>query len=239
MKQLGALLVVVLALAFALPAGIQAAENPVVVQQQIIDAVNRGDITGAAKYLSDDAVITGGFTCAPAACSTKAAVQRELDMWKSQQVQITRIRASSFVGELSAWEEHRATLVKAAGVDRVIVEVTAKFKDGKFVSYNIKPDTRDAQTAKFIEYISRQSVTGATTSTTAVTVTTAPVPSAAATAAQPAAATAARPPVAPVRLPSTGTGDSITTATNANWMALGILVSTLFVSGLALARRKH
>jgi hypothetical protein len=220
MKRLGAFLVIVLALAFTVPAGTQAADDPVVIHQQMIDAVNRGDIPGAAKYLSDDVVIKGGFTCAPAACETKAAVQRELDTWRSQQVRVTRYSASSFVGELTSWEEHRANLVRAAGVDRVIVRVDAKFKNGKFVSYSITPDTRDQQTARFIDYVTRQGTTAAA------------APSA------PAAAAPAAPAPVPARLPSTGTGAGTIDATTSGLMALGIVVAALGVTGLAVARRR-
>jgi hypothetical protein len=165
-------------------------------------------------------------------------------MWASQNVRITRYAASSFVGELTAWEEHRANIVREAGVQRVIVNVTAKFWGGKFVSYNIKPDTRDQQTARFIEYVTRPAATGGTTTTTAGTTTTTAVTVTTAPGARPGGPGAGpggpgRPPAAPTRLPSTGSGAAFTTASGAGWMALGIVLSALLSTGFALARRSR
>lgn len=213
MKRVMGLLVAVLVAAIAVP-GVAMAQtggpiykDPVVWHQQWVDAINAGNATAAAALLADNVTMSGGLTCSPT-CVGKAAVQREIAAEIAGRVNIRRTAASAFVGEVTSQEEHRADLVRAAGVERVIVMTTVKFRDEKIASIQVVPDARDAQTARFIQFVTSRG----------------------------AGATAAAPAVVPARLPSTGSAGFAPSGNG--FMALAILVSTLALGGLTVARRR-
>jgi hypothetical protein len=169
---------------------------------------------------ADNATYSGGLTCSPARCSGRAAIEKELAALAAQHIRITRTAASAFVGEVTSQEEHRADIIKAAGVDRVIVLAKVKFRDEKIASVDLSLDTRDPQTAKYAAYI--RSAGAAAPTAASVTA---------------AAPSAAAPPVAPARLPSTGS-IGMTSDPGSPWLALATIITASAFAGAAIARRR-
>ena len=115
-----------------------------------IDARNRGDITTAISFYTDDAVQVGGGACRAAPCVGKVAVQREAELEVAGHLQLTIVGNPQVSGNvLTSREEHRNDAIRAAGIDRVINNVTSTFIGNKISRRAIEPDLTDAQTAAF------------------------------------------------------------------------------------------
>jgi hypothetical protein len=136
-------------------AGALAQADPVVVQQQLLDALARGDVGGALALYTDDAVIDAesGF-CASAPCVGKAAIQKDLERYvadKSRRVTVLNTYGSGNV-LLTRFEARSATIQKA-GVERIILWGIREMRGDKIASTRCcLPDRTDPQTARFLEW---------------------------------------------------------------------------------------
>jgi hypothetical protein len=136
-------------------AGTLAQADPVAVQQQLLDALARGDVTGALALFTDDAVIDAqsGF-CASAPCVGKAAIQKDLERYvadKSRRVTPLNTYVSGNV-LLTRFEARSATIQKA-GVERIILWGIREMRGDKIASTRCcLPDRTDPQTARFLEW---------------------------------------------------------------------------------------
>lgn len=143
-----------LSLAAALGASIAQAD-PVAVQQQLIDALARGDIAAAVALFTDDGVIDAesGF-CAKAPCVGKAAIQKDFERYtadKSRHVTTLNTYVSGNV--LVTRFEARSAAIQKAGVERVILWSIREFRGDKIASTRCcLPERTDSQTARFLEW---------------------------------------------------------------------------------------
>ncbi len=139
----------------ALSAASLAQADPVAVQQQLNDALARGDVAAAVALFADDAVIDSesGF-CAKAPCVGKAAIQKDFERYvadKSRHVTALNTYVSGNV--LVTRFEARSATIQKAGVERVILWSIREFRGDKIASTRCcLPERTDPQTARFLEW---------------------------------------------------------------------------------------
>ncbi len=149
----GSLIVLLLTLLMAV-APVAAADDPATVLQRFNDARNRGDIAGALALVANDIRFVGGPFCTPdRPCSGAEAVRQDMQQFIAMHVQLTGVGAPAVTGTTvrQRFEAHGDT-IRAAGVERVLSDLTVEVRDGKIVSYLEIPDTSDAQTARALAY---------------------------------------------------------------------------------------
>ena len=136
-------------------AGALAQGNPVAVQQQLLDALARGDVAGALALFTEDAVIDAeSGLCARAPCVGKAAIQKDLERYvadKSRRMTPLNTYVSGNV--LVTRFEARSATIQKTGVDRIILWGIREMRGDKIASTRCcLPDRTDPQTARFLEW---------------------------------------------------------------------------------------
>jgi hypothetical protein len=132
-----------------------AATDPVVVQQELLDALARGDVPGAVALFTDDAVIdTESGLCARAPCVGKAAIQKDFERYVADKSRRVTVLGTFVSGNVVATRfEARSAKITEAGVDRIILWGIREMKGDKIASSRCcLPDRTDAQTARFIDW---------------------------------------------------------------------------------------
>lgn len=145
-----ALLIILIAAAHAL-----AQADAVAVQQQLLDALARGDVTAALALFTEDAVIdVPSGLCSKAPCAGKAAIQRDLERLgadKSRRVTTLNTYVSGNV--LVTRFEARSATIQKAGVDRIILWGIREMRGDKIASLRCcMPERTDPPTARFLEW---------------------------------------------------------------------------------------
>jgi ketosteroid isomerase-like protein len=142
-------------LSLAVAAGALAQGDPVAVQQQLFEALARGDVAGALALFTDDAVIDApSGPCLPAPCVGKAAIQQDLERLvadKSRRVTAlsTYVSGNVLVSRLEA----RSAMIQKAGVDRIIVWAIREMRGDKIAAIHCcLPERTDPQTARFLDW---------------------------------------------------------------------------------------
>jgi len=132
-----------------------AQEGPVAVQQQLIDALARGDVGAAVALFTEDAVIdTQSGLCAKAPCVGKAAIQKDFERYvadKSRHVTTlnTHVSGNVLVTRFAA----RSATIQKAGVERIILWSIRELRGDKIASSRCcLPERTDPQTARFLEW---------------------------------------------------------------------------------------
>ncbi|MDQ6906105.1 MAG: nuclear transport factor 2 family protein, partial [Chloroflexota bacterium] len=129
-------------------------DDPATVFQRFSDARNRGDVQGALAFVTDDIRFVGGpFCTGDRPCIGAAAVRQDMQQFIAMHVQLTGIGAPVVTGTTVHQRfEARGDTIRAAGVERVVTDLTVEVRDGKIVSYLEAPDTSDPQTARALAY---------------------------------------------------------------------------------------
>jgi hypothetical protein len=147
--------VAVLLIAAAGAGGAVAQADPVVVQQQLLDALARGDVPAAVALFTDDAVIdTESGLCARAPCVGKVAIQKDFERYVADKSRRVKSLGTYVSGNIlvTRFEAHSA-LIEKAGVDRIILWGIREMKGDKIASSRCcLPDRTDSQTARFLEW---------------------------------------------------------------------------------------
>lgn len=115
------------------------------------DARNRGAPTAA--YFTEDAVFVGGPACTAAnPCIGGAAVQDRFQRLQAQGERATLLGVQVSGNRVTFALEVRNSTTAAAGVDRIVVGVTAELRDGRISRWQATMDATDPQTATVITY---------------------------------------------------------------------------------------
>jgi ketosteroid isomerase-like protein len=135
--------------------GAAAHADPVAVQQQLFDALDRGDVAAALRLFTDDAVIdTESGLCAQAPCVGKAAIRKDFERFvadKSRRVTPLNTYVSGDV--LVTRFEARSALIQKAGVERIVLWGIREMRGDKIASSRCcLPDRTDSQTARFLAW---------------------------------------------------------------------------------------
>jgi acetylornithine deacetylase/succinyl-diaminopimelate desuccinylase-like protein len=152
---IGLLLMMVTAV---LPAalGVAAADDPAAIFQRFIDARNRADVAEALALVADDIRFVGGPQCTPATpCNGAAAFRADLENnFIAGHAQATIVGAPQVSGTTvrARAEVRDDPRIRAAGVDRIINNLTAEVRDGKIANFLSVSDASDAQTAQYLAY---------------------------------------------------------------------------------------
>jgi hypothetical protein len=136
-------------------AAADAQTDPVAVQQQLFDALAKGDVGAALALFTDDAVIDAqSGICASAPCVGKAAIKKDLERFvadKSRRATPLKTYVSGNV--LVTRFEARSDTIKKAGVDRIILWMIREMRGDKIASTHCcLPERTDPQTARFIDW---------------------------------------------------------------------------------------
>ena len=144
-----------LLIAAASAGGAIARADPVVVQQQLLDALARGDVQAAVALFTDDAVIdTESGLCARAPCVGKVAIQKDFERYVADKSRRVKSLGTYVSGNILVTRfEARSALIEKAGVDRIILWGIREMKGDKIASSRCcLPDRTDSQTARFLEW---------------------------------------------------------------------------------------
>lgn len=135
--------------------GALAQADPLYVQQQLYDALGRGDATAATALFTDDAVIdTESGLCASAPCVGKAAIRKDFERYvKDKSRSVTTLDTHVSGNVLVTRFEARSATIKNAGVDRIILWGIREMRGDLIASSRCcLPDRTDPQTARFLEW---------------------------------------------------------------------------------------
>jgi hypothetical protein len=132
-----------------------AGDDPVAVQQQLLDALSRSDVAGALALFTDDAVIdSASGPCTGAPCVGKAAIQKDLErlvMDKSRRVTPLKTYISGKV--LVTRFEARSATIQEAGVERIVLWGIREMQGDKIASIRCcLPERTDSQTVRFLAW---------------------------------------------------------------------------------------
>lgn len=148
-------LVAALLIVAASAGGALAQADPVTVQQQLLDALARGDVQAALALFTEDAVIDSeSGLCAKAPCVGKAAIQKDFERYvadKSRRVTPLNTYVSGNV--MVTRFEARSAKIQKGGADRIILWGIREMRGDKIASSRCcLPDRTDPQTARFLEW---------------------------------------------------------------------------------------
>jgi ketosteroid isomerase-like protein len=135
--------------------GALAQKDPVAVQQQLFEALARGDVAGALALFTEDAVIDApSGPCMPAPCVGKAAIQKDLERLVADSSRRVTLLSTYVAGNLlvTRLEASSATIHKA-GVDRIVVWAIREMRGDKIAAIRCcLPERTDPQTAHFLDW---------------------------------------------------------------------------------------
>jgi ketosteroid isomerase-like protein len=143
------------ALILGATAGALAQDNPMAVQQQLLDALARGDVGSALALFTEDSVIDAeSGLCAKAPCVGKAAIQKDLERYVADKTRrVTPINTYVSGNVLVTRFEARSATIQKAGVERIILWGIREMRGGKIASTRCcLPERTDPQTARFLEW---------------------------------------------------------------------------------------
>jgi len=144
-------------------AGVTAQGGPEDVQQQLLSALSRGDVSAALALFTDDAVIDSqSGQCTDAPCVGKAAIRKDLErLVADKSRRVTPLNTYVAGNVLVTRFEARSATIQGAGVERVILWGIREMRDGKIAALRCcLPERTDAQTARFIEWEEAHPSTG-------------------------------------------------------------------------------
>jgi hypothetical protein len=129
--------------------------DPVAVQQQLLDALSRGDVPGALALFTDDAVIdSASGPCTEAPCVGKAAIEKDLQQLVVDKTRRVTPLKTYIAGPLLITRfEARSAKIKDAGVDRIVLWGIREMQGDKIASIRCcMPERTDPQTARFLDW---------------------------------------------------------------------------------------
>ncbi|MGB2695622.1 MAG: hypothetical protein WBD55_10620 [Dehalococcoidia bacterium] len=126
----------------------QASASPLL--EQLIDAINGGDVTAAMALFSDDAVSEGGPFCYITPCADKAAIQTDIEFYIQEHLSFSACSAEGSGNMANARCEVRTDGTREAGIDRFIATPTVEMEGGKLSAFRWGAlDISDQQTATY------------------------------------------------------------------------------------------
>jgi hypothetical protein len=129
--------------------------DPAAVQQELSDALARGDVPAAVALFTDDAVIdTESGLCASVPCVGKEAIRRDFERYVADKSRRVTSLGTYVAGNVVVTHfEARSAQIEKAGVHRIILWGIREMKGDKIASSRCcLPDRTDSQTARFIEW---------------------------------------------------------------------------------------
>ena len=104
-------------------AGVTAQGGPEDVQQQLLSALSRGDVTAALALFTDDAVIDSqSGLCTDAPCVGKAAIRKDLERLAADKSRRVTPLSTYVAGNVLVTRfEARSATIQGVGVERVIL----------------------------------------------------------------------------------------------------------------------
>ena len=130
---------------------VSAQPDPVSILQDFVDARNQADEVGTIALLADDMSYVGGSACLPAnPCIGTQDIRADVQRFIADHGQSMLIGLPSVSGTtITARAETSNDAVRAAGLERVVVEYVADVQDGKLKTFRTVEDMSDSQTARF------------------------------------------------------------------------------------------
>jgi ketosteroid isomerase-like protein len=129
--------------------------DPMAVQQQLLEALARGDVAGALALFADDAVIDApSGPCLPAPCVGKEAIRQDLERLVADKSRRVTPLSTHVAGPLVVTRfDARSDTIRTAGVERIIVWAIREMRGDKIASIRCcLAERTDPQTARFLEW---------------------------------------------------------------------------------------
>jgi len=122
---------------------------PAALQQQVVDAINRGDPAGILGFFTDNAVIQGFPDCS-VPCVGRQAVQREFETIVAAHVQVTLTNTQASGSSVTSRFEATSDYLQSIGVERIVGSFVSEVSGTKIASSSFQIDPNDAQSARFL-----------------------------------------------------------------------------------------
>lgn len=109
-------------------------------------------VSDVLALFGDEAVLDGLGLCTTAPCVGKAAIQREIERQRADNIRFTfisgtaRLSADSFTRQI----EIRSDSIRAVGVERIVAWHTTQVKGDRISAIHFSLDSNDPQTARFL-----------------------------------------------------------------------------------------
>jgi ketosteroid isomerase-like protein len=142
-------------LALSVTAGVIAQGGAEDVQQQLLSALSRGDVSAALALFTDDAVIDSqSGACTDKPCVGKAAIRKDLERLAADKSRrVTPLSTYAAGNVLVTRFEARSATIQSAGLDRIVLWGIREMRDGKIAALRCcLPERTDSQTARFLEW---------------------------------------------------------------------------------------
>ncbi len=129
-----------------------AMRDPETIYRKLIDDLNKGDAASAAAAYTDDAVYIAIGTCPEAnPCVGKAAIQKYYETFPSNHTRIDPLTVAVSSNTLTSVIDVRNDRIKAAGMDRIIFNMTLTYTGNKVSRLVHGVEASDPQTTTFLK----------------------------------------------------------------------------------------
>jgi len=130
--------------------------DQIAVHRQVLDAISRGDVSGAMVLFTTDAVFDDATACSfPFMCVGPDEIRSQIEALVKDRTQFTAIVIRRFSTTWTSWTtarfEAHSEAGRAASVERILQATTVTLRGDKIVSMTWRSDENDAQTAKFLD----------------------------------------------------------------------------------------
>ncbi len=153
---LSALMLILLVAVLPASLAVAAVDDPATVLQRFIEVRNRGDVAETLALVANDIRFVGGPFCTPdRPCIGAAAFRADLeDNFIPAHAQATIVGVPQVTGTTvrARLEVRNDPRIRAAGVDRIINNLTVEVRDEKIANFLSVSDASDAQTAQYLAY---------------------------------------------------------------------------------------
>jgi hypothetical protein len=124
--------------------------------RKYLDSVNKGDVAAVLALFADNAQVSAPPTCAPAPCTTRAAIQNFEQSAASDHVQVQLLSSVNIVnGNVTALVAVRSDTIRALGLSRIVLTDTVTFSGDRISKFVVEPQASDPQTAVLLRILSQ------------------------------------------------------------------------------------
>jgi len=124
--------------------------------RKYLDSTNKGDVAAVLALFADNAQISSPPTCAPAPCTTRAAIQSFEQSAAADHAQVQLLGSVNIVnGNVTAQVAFRSDTVRALGFSRIVLTDTVTFSGDRISKLVVEPQASDPQTAALLRILSQ------------------------------------------------------------------------------------
>ena len=136
--------------------------------RKYLDSTNKGDVAAVLALFADNAQLSSPPTCAPAPCTTRAAIQSFEQSAAADHAQVQLLSSVNVVnGNVIAQVAFRSDTVRALGFSRIVLTDTVTFSGDRISKLVVEPQASDPQTAGLLRILNQPASASSPPSTSA------------------------------------------------------------------------